>query len=161
MGGCQGGPWGAWGTRSHSTGIIDRDLSPPHGWKGQGSAPVLVRGGRIWGVDAETLRSAPQPWGGERGGTAAAPYRRLEEGLLIAERLLGALSYPPCAGLISRHACPGDKGDLGFRQGLSGGTDALCWCWAGSMSTGRLNSLLVAGVQVRVPPNLALRRPGA
>lgn len=66
MGGCQGGPWGAWGTRSHSTGIIDRDLSPPHGWKGQGSAPVLVRGGRIWGVDAKTLRSAPQPWGGVR-----------------------------------------------------------------------------------------------
>lgn len=63
MGGRRGGPWGAWGTRSHPTGIIDRDLSPPRGWKGQGSAPVLASWGRIWGVDAETLCSAPQPWG--------------------------------------------------------------------------------------------------
>lgn len=115
-----------------------------------------MSGGSIWGVDAETLCSTPQPWG-QRGGTAAAPCCRLEEGLLIAERLLGALSYPPCAGLISRHACPGDKGDLGFRQGLAGGIDAVC---AGAGRAARAwgaEPPSVAGVPVRVTPVLALR----
>lgn len=63
----------------------------------------------------------PTAMKGQCSGTAATPCCRLEEGLLIAKRLLGALSYPSCARLISRHAGAGDKEDLGFRLGLAGG----------------------------------------
>lgn len=63
----------------------------------------------------------PTALGGQCSRAAATLCCRVEGGLLIAKRLLGTLCYPSCAGLISRRAGAGDKGDLGFRLGLAGG----------------------------------------